>query len=145
MADSDSITHETTNASGVGDAVLTALAAERATALAHQAALAALDKAGAFMPEPPTHATIAWQPYSLADLEQAEFNAGWALSQAEKEVLAAQPTTVCGATAQIGFLRRFIADCPSVSCAGQGVVGTLERLEAFLRVGLAQQVVGADD
>lgn len=132
MADSQTTTGPPPASVGNADPVLAALAAEKHAAKAYEAALAALDQANAFEPVGAPTALIAWELYKREDLAEAEVQAAKALGQAERGVLSAKPQSVQGATAQLGFMRRYIADDPGMPASAHRIITTITNLEEFL-------------
>ena len=132
MADSERIISPAPATSGNADPVLAALVAERAAADAYAAALSALDQAYALEPMCATPALIAWELYKRDDLAEAEAQAAKALGQAERSVLSAKPQSVQGAAALLGFMRRFIADDPSMPASARRIIATIANVEELL-------------
>ena len=132
MAGSQISTATPTAPMGNADPVLAALATEQDAAQAYEAAMPALEQAGVFGPESITPAMLSWELYRYADLQEAEASASKALTQAERSVLSAKPQSAQGAAALLGFMRRFIADDPSMPASARRIIATITNVEVFL-------------
>ncbi len=107
------------------DPIFAALRKERQAYEAFLEALNELARAGAFSSDPPSDDMIEMQEERLPRLEAEEARASAALIEAERSVLATKPTTIQGAAALLGFLRRHLSEDPDI----QPVIEAISMIE----------------
>lgn len=113
-----------TEASPTDPVILAIRRVEKAKVL-HNAALTALELAGAFAHNPPSS--------QLEDLEETEIFAGKNLITAEKIVLDMKPTTIEGSLALLSHLRNRLDDYPNLVVISSALSTVEEALIKFHR------------
>jgi hypothetical protein len=96
------------------DPIFVALRTEQEAFQAFSDALADLARAGAFNFDLQSEEFIAYQRERLPELEAAEGRASAALIEAERVLLSTKPTTIQGAVALLGFLRKQLGEDPDI-------------------------------
>ena len=110
-----SIDIETFDDCANADPVFAALRQEREAFQAYSDALTSLAGIGAFSCEIPGKEVLDLQLERLADFEVAEATASTDLTEAEQKLLTTTPTSIRGAAALLGFLRKHINEDPNIT------------------------------
>jgi hypothetical protein len=108
------------------DPIFAALRTEQEAFQAFSDALADLARAGAFSLDLQSEEFIAYQRERLPELEAAEGKASAALIEAERVLLTTRPTTIQGAAALLGFLRKHLGEDPDI----EPVINAIANIES---------------
>jgi hypothetical protein len=108
------------------DPIFAALQSEQRAFQAFSDALTELARAGAFSLDLQSEEFIAFQRERLPELEATEAKASAALIEAERALLTTRPTTIEGAAALLGFLRKHLSEDPDI----EPVIHAISNIEA---------------